>query len=118
MIEMPNPWLSDSEPSPPRSEQAAPPIVTPPRRAGAKKAATKEDIRGAPGGRAHEPHEAAGAADDISDVHEIFHWARLLCHGGIPLDQLVRRGFDVAEFMRDLDEAPLFLRVPIKEMRA
>jgi hypothetical protein len=60
-----------------------------------------------------------GYAEDIRDVPEIFHHARKLLEedrrGGVAMDELEDRGFNIEEFLSDLEDRPLFLRVPIKE---
>jgi hypothetical protein len=59
------------------------------------------------------PLEIPGATNHIG---EIFHFARKLVADGIPMDELVERGFNVTEFLTDLEQEPLFLRVAVKDI--
>jgi hypothetical protein len=56
---------------------------------------------------AHSPDAAASPYDSEFDPASP--------SGDLSLRELVDRGFDVQAFLADLEEAPLFLRIPVRE---
>lgn len=107
MPALPNPWISDSAVSPSSAADTAVTLTSP------KPGVTANQSPSSTGGQQETPAAvasnpaAAGVTDrfgsDISDVGEIFHFARKLC-------EPTRFVLDEVAFMEAIEERPLFLR--------
>jgi len=123
MIALPNPFQSFAGIEPSQAETAVAPHA-PPQASATAAAFTVSPgafVGSLPSGES-DPSvmlDCPPGENATDNIHEIFHFARKLLEddkrGGIAMDELERRGFSIDEFLSDLEDRPLFLRVPIKE---